>query len=206
MMISNWKNLLVSIVYTKNYNIQRFKGEKQGVKNVPNFAKHPGVGPIIYKRKLRPSLFRWVDHLFYGYNDFWLLNIGFQWAIISIKKIKVRAYSLLSSLQTYHPTLHLPRPSPPPPTWSLDLFIRVPPQLHGAYSPAAIVALIAISVLSGTHFHLSRVKHLRVECLAQGHNIETMSQDREGENVIFLWKSCTKQGSKPHDSQRHRQS
>ena len=112
MMISNWKNLLVSIVYTKNYNIQRFKGEKQGVKNVPNFVKHPSVGPIIYKRKLRPSLFGWVYHLFYGYNDFWLLNIGFQWAISSIKKIKVRVYSLLSSLQTYHPTLHLP---PPPP-------------------------------------------------------------------------------------------
>ena len=36
---------------------------------------------------------------------------------------------------------------------------------------------IAISVLPGTHFHLSQVKHSRVKCHAQGLNIETMSQD-----------------------------
>ena len=36
---------------------------------------------------------------------------------------------------------------------------------------------IAISVLPGTHFHLSQVKHLRVKYLVQGHNIETMFQD-----------------------------
>ena len=36
---------------------------------------------------------------------------------------------------------------------------------------------IAISVLPGTHFHLSEVKHLRVKCLSQGHNLETISQD-----------------------------
>ena len=41
---------------------------------------------------------------------------------------------------------------------------------------AHIIIHIAISVLSGTHFHLSQVKHLRVKCLAQGHNIKTMSQ------------------------------
>ena len=40
------------------------------------------------------------------------------------KKVKVQAYSLISSLKTYHPTLHLT-------PWSLDLFIRVPFQLHG---------------------------------------------------------------------------
>ena len=49
--------------------------------------------------------------------------------------VKVQVfYSLISSLKTYHRTLHLP------------------PGKH-----------IAISVLPGTHFHLSQVKHLRVK-------------------------------------------
>ena len=42
-------------------------------------------------------------------------------------KVKVQVYSLISSLKTYHATLH---PTP----WSLDLFIRVPSQLHGEHT------------------------------------------------------------------------
>ena len=79
------------------------------------------------------------------------------------------------------------------------------------YSPAAISA----HWTHHTHCHLCPTRysfstesseHLRVKCLAQGHNIETMSQDWEGRNMIFLWKSCTKRGWKPHVRQRHRQS
>ena len=66
--------------------------------------------------------------------------------------------------------------------WSLVLSINVPfPIPFGANSTAAISALKtnrthAISVLPGPHLHLSQVKHIRVKCLPQGHDIETMSQ------------------------------
>ena len=96
--------------------------------------------------------------------------------------------------------------------WSLDLFIRVPFQLHGEHAVLQpfrrieLIVRIAISVLPGTDFHLSQVKHLMMRCHAQGHNIETMSQDWEGRNMTFLWKSWTKRNSKSHDRQRHRQS
>ena len=53
------------------------------------------------------------------------------------------------------------------------------------YSTAAISALGT----NRTHCHLF---HVRVKCLAQGHNIETISQYWEGRNMLFLWKSCTK--------------
>ena len=39
-----------------------------------------------------------------------------------------------------------------------------------------LIVHIAISVLPGTHFRLSQVKHLRVKCLVEGHDILTMSQ------------------------------
>ena len=54
--------------------------------------------------------------------------------------------SLISSLKTYHPTLHLT-------PWSLDLFIRVPFQLHGEHTALQpfrrieIIVHIAISCL-----------------------------------------------------------
>ena len=114
-------------------------------------------------------------------------------------------YYLISSLKTYHRTLHFT-------PWSLDLFIHVPFQLPGEHTllqpfrRIEFIVHIAISVLPGTHFYLSQVKHLRVKCLAQGHTILTMSQDWEGRNMIFLWKSCTKRDSKPHGRQRHRHS
>ena len=96
--------------------------------------------------------------------------------------------------------------------WSLDLFIRVPFQLHREHTVLQpfrrnkLITHIAISVPPGTHFHLCLVKHLKVECLAQGHNIETMSQYWKWRNLIFLWKPCTKRDSKPRSRQRHWQS
>ena len=39
----------------------------------------------------------------------------------------VPVYNLISSVKTYHPTLHLT-------PWSLDLFFRVPFQLHGEHT------------------------------------------------------------------------
>ena len=46
---------------------------------------------------------------------------------IFILKVKVQAYSLISSLKTYQPTFHCT-------PWSLDLFIPVPFQLHGEHT------------------------------------------------------------------------
>ena len=95
-------------------------------------------------------------------------------------QVKVQVYGLISSLKTYHPTLHFT-------PWSLDLFIFVPFQLHGEHTVLQpfrhieLIVHIPISVLSGTHFHLSQVKHLTAKCIAQGHNIETMSQDSDWE-------------------------
>ena len=65
----------------------------------------------------------------------------------------------------------------PPGHWTC-LFMCHPGE-HTVLQPFRRIELIvhiAISVLPGTHFHLSQVKHLRVKCLAQGHNILTMSQ------------------------------
>ena len=113
-------------------------------------------------------------------------------------KVKVKVYSLISCIY-FTPS-------------SLDLFIRVPSQPHGEHTVLQpfrrieLIIHIAIYVLPGTHFHLSQVKHLRAKCLAQGHNIETMSQYWEWRNMIILWKSCTKRDSKSHGRQRHWQS
>ena len=96
-------------------------------------------------------------------------QLGAPWTFEG-KKVKVQVYSLISSLKTYHPTSHLT-------PWSLNLFIRMPFQLHGEHTVLQpfrrikLIVHIAISVLPGIHFHLSQVKHLRVKCLAQGHNI-----------------------------------
>ena len=38
------------------------------------------------------------------------------------------------------------------------------------------IQFVNISVLTGAHLHRSKVKHARVECLAQGYNIELMSR------------------------------
>ena len=127
-----------------------------------------GIGPEVGP----PALL--IPHLRHHYEE-----------IMNIIKVKVQVYSLISSLKTYHPTLHLT-------PWSLDLFIRVPLQLHGEHTVQQpfrrieLIVHIAISVLPGTHFHLSQVKHLKVKCLAQAHNILTMSQDLGGKYDICL--------------------
>ena len=65
----------------------------------------------------------------------------------------------------------------------MDLYIRVPFQLHGEHTVLQpfrrieLIVHIAIYVLPGTPFYLSQVKHLKVKYLVQGHNILTMSQD-----------------------------
>ena len=85
------------------------------------------------------------------------------------KKVKVQVYSRISSLISSHqPTLHFT-------PWSLDLFIRVPFQLHGEHTVQQqfrrieLIVHIAFSVLPGAHLHLSQVEHARVKCNAQGH-------------------------------------
>ena len=118
----------------------------------------------------------------------WSSSVSSRTDRIREHQVKVQVcYSLISCLKTYHRTLHFT-------PWSLDLFIHVPFQLPGEHTVLQpfrrieLIVHIAISVLPGTHFHLSQVKHLRVKCLAQGHTILTMSQDWEGRNMIFLWK------------------
>ena len=64
--------------------------------------------------------------------------------VLVMIKVMVQAYSLISSLKTYHPTLHFT-------PWSLDLLIMCPistPQR--AYSPAAIrrIELIVHNAIS----------------------------------------------------------
>ena len=68
-------------------------------------------------------------------------------------------------------------------TWALDLLIHVSFQFpfwsittQQPLRRQEIIAHNAISVLPGTHLHLIQVKNVRVKCLDQGHNIETMSQ------------------------------
>ena len=81
----------------------------------------------------------------------------------------IKNYSLIISLKIYQPTSHF---NP----WSLDLFVRVPFQLHGDHTvlqPCRRIELLvhlAIAVQPGTHLHL------RVKCLAQRHSIKTTSQ------------------------------
>ena len=63
-------------------------------------------------------------------------------------------------------------------SWSLDLFMCVPfipyweHTVLQPYRRTELMVQIAISVLPGTSAHVSQVKHLRIKCLAQGHNIE----------------------------------
>ena len=74
--------------------------------------------------------------------------------------MNVYIISLISSLKTCHPTLHFT-------PCLLNLFICVPFQLHGEHTVLQPfrrikpIVHITVSVLPGTHFHLSQVKHLR---------------------------------------------
>ena len=71
--------------------------------------------------------------------------------------------------------------------WSQELFIRVSFQLHGEHTVLQpfrrieFIVHIAISVLPGTHFYLSQMKHLRVKCLTQGHNMKQCPKMERGE-------------------------
>ena len=68
--------------------------------------------------------------------------------------------------------------------WSLGLFICVSSQVHGEHKVLQAFAITHLHLhlhLPGTHFHLNQVKHLKAMCLAQGQNIETMSQFWRGE-------------------------
>ena len=74
--------------------------------------------------------------------------MGYTLAIPDIK-VKMQVYSLISSI-SFDFTILTP--------WSLDLFIRVPSQLHGEHTilrpfrRIELIIHIAISVLPGTHF------------------------------------------------------
>ena len=100
-----------------------------------------------------------------------------------VKTEKVKVYSLISSISS---DFYIFNP------WSLNLFLCVPSQLHGEHTvlqPIRRIELIihiAISVLPGTHFHLRQVKHLRVKCLAQGHNIKQCPNIERGKHDISL--------------------
>ena len=93
-------------------------------------------------------------------------------------------YSLISSLKTYHRTLHFT-------PWSLDLFIRVPFQLPGEHTVLQpfrrieLIVHIAISVLPGTHFQSSEAFEGEVSCPRTQHlnNVPIL----RGENIIFIW-------------------
>ena len=101
-------------------------------------------------------------------------------------------YSLISSLKTYHPFLTFYH-------WSLDLFICVQLQLHGDHTvlqPFRRIGLlvhIVISVLPGTYFYLSPVKHLRVKCIAQGHNIPRL---RGGGGALYVSENPAPSGAR----------
>ena len=71
--------------------------------------------------------------------------------------------------------------------WSVDLFIRVPSQLYGEQAVLQLfrrievtIHMITISVLPGTHFPLSQVKHLRVMCPRTQHrnNVSVLRREK----------------------------
>ena len=76
----------------------------------------------------------------------------------------MQVYSLISSISS---DFYMFTP------WSLDPFVRVPSQLHGEHTVLQpfrrieLIIHIAISVLTCTHFHLSQVKHFRVNALSK---------------------------------------
>ena len=65
-------------------------------------------------------------------------------------KVKVQVYSLISNLKTHHATLHLTHSS-------LDLFIRVPFQLHGEHTvlqPSRRIKLIVHHTLPSLSYQV----------------------------------------------------
>ena len=88
------------------------------------------------------------------------------------------------------------------PPWSMDLFIRVPFQLHGEHTVLQSFRRIALIV----HIAISEPSEAFAGSAFPEYNIKATSKDWEWRNMLFLWKSYTKRGSNPHDRQRHRQS
>ena len=100
-----------------------------------------------------------------------------------VKTEKVKVYSLISSISS---DFYIFNP------WSLNLFLCVPSQLHGEHTVLQpfrrieLIIHIAIFVLPGTHFHLRQVKHLRVKCLARGHNIKQCPNIERGKHDLTV--------------------
>ena len=79
----------------------------------------------------------------------------------------MQIYSLISSLNTYHPNLLYFTPG----NWTCAISIHGE---HTVLQPFRRIELVVhivvhISVLQGTHSDLSLVKHVGVKCLVQGH-------------------------------------
>ena len=98
---------------------------------------------------------------------------------LSLAPIKVRGAGCLIS--SFSSDVHIFTP------WSVDLFIRVPSQLYGEQAVLQLfqrievtIPKIAISVLPGTHFPLSQVKHLRVKCTRTQHrnNVSVLRREK----------------------------
>ena len=99
-------------------------------------------------------------------------------------------------------------PPPTPGHWTLHIQSCDISTPRRAYSPAAISARIehitvhiVISVLPGTHFHLSQGEAFESEV-----GLPCPTQHRNKVPRLSYLKILTKQYSKPHGRQRHRQS
>ena len=73
-----------------------------------------------------------------------------------------------------------------------------------AYNPAAIELIVhnSVSVLPGTHLHLSQVKHMRVDCLSHRHKHRNNALTLGGNQSDISLKTCHNQGLNPHGRQR----
>ena len=118
----------------------------------------------------------------------WIFSIIVSMSrVYCVKKVKKgRDAGLLSDIKYFIRLLHFY-------PLSLERFIRVPARLHGEHTVLQpfrrfkFITQIAISAPPCPHFHLSQVNHLEVKCLAQEHDIETMSTILIGEKYdIYL--------------------
>ena len=130
----------------------------------------------------------------------WKYDLIVRWTT-SFLKVKVQVYSLISSLKTYHPTLHLTGPVH---SWAISTPRR-------AYSPAAVSAHWTYR----THCHLcptmysfspesSEAFEGEVPCPRTQHlnNVPRL----RGEKHDISLKIMHQRDSKPHGRQRYRQS
>ena len=96
------------------------------------------------------------------YNSYRAYNKHHRNRVVYTQSKKRQVYSRVSVMKTHQPILHfIP--------WSLDLFIRVPFQLHGEHTVLQRfrrIELIVHTVLPGIHLHLSQVEHVMLKYLA----------------------------------------